>query len=169
MNEQVFSATAKIASINFTLFTTHKGILKLFFNDASHLRESASITQLQPDDPYLFGTFTQLREYFKVERKKFDLPLDLRGTEFQLQVWDQLQKIPYGKTVSYKQIAAALGDSNKVRAVGGANGANPVPIIVPCHRVINTNGGLGGYTGGIHLKEKLLKLEGKLSMGLFEF
>lgn len=169
MSEQVFSAKAKIASINFTLFTTHKGILKLFMNDTAHLSESSSITQLHPDDPYLFGTFTQLKEYFKTERKKFELPLDLRGTEFQLKVWKQLQKISYGKTVSYKQIALALGDANSVRAVGGANGANPVPIIVPCHRVINSNGSLGGYTGGVHLKGKLLELEGKLSMELFEF
>lgn len=169
MNEQVFSAKAKIASINFTLYTTHKGILKLILNDLSHLKESASITRLHTDDPYLFGIFAQLKEYFKGERKNFNLPLDLRGTEFQIKVWKQLQKIPYGQTVSYKYIASSLGDINSVRAVGAANGANPVPIIVPCHRVINSNGKLGGYTGGIHIKQKLLELEGKLSMELFDF
>ena len=169
MNEQVFSAKVKIASINFTLYTTHKGILKLFLNDITHVKRSASITQLHADDPYLFGAFVQLKEYFKGERKTFNLPLDLRGTEFQLKVWKQLQKIPYGKTFSYKQIAVALGDVNAARAVGTANGANPVPIIVPCHRVINADGSLGGYTGGIPMKQKLLELEGKLSMELFDF
>ncbi len=102
----------------------------------------------------------QLEEYFAGRRKEFDVPLVLRGTPFQMAVWKALQEIPYGETRSYKEIAAAVGRANAVRAVGQANRANPVAIIVPCHRVVGSNGSLTGYAGSqIHLKEKLLQLE----------
>ncbi|HKB87723.1 MAG TPA: methylated-DNA--[protein]-cysteine S-methyltransferase [Ignavibacteriaceae bacterium] len=123
---------------------------------------------LQPDDPYLFNIYIQFEEYFKRERKKFDIPLDITGTDFQINVWKELSKIPYGKVLSYKEIAEKVGGLNYVRAVGRANGRNPVPIIIPCHRVIETNGKLGGYSGGTGIKEKLLELEGSLSMELFQ-
>ncbi len=103
----------------------------------------------------------QLQEYTGGERREFDLELDLRGTEFQLSVWRELQEIPFGVTLTYGQLAARLGSANASRAVGAANGANPVAIVVPCHRVVATTG-LGGYGGGLELKRKLLELEGVL-------
>jgi methylated-DNA-[protein]-cysteine S-methyltransferase len=101
----------------------------------------------------------QLREYFAGERHEFDLPLRLQGTEFQLQVLDELQRIPYGETTSYGDIANRIGRPKAVRAVGAANGRNPIPIIVPCHRVIGSGGQLTGFGGGLDTKEALLRLE----------
>jgi methylated-DNA-[protein]-cysteine S-methyltransferase len=108
----------------------------------------------------------QLRAYFAGELREFDLPLDLRGTPFQLRVWRELERIPYGETRSYSQIAAAIGAPHAVRAVGAANGANPIPIMVPCHRVIGASGKLVGYGGGLPLKKRLLALEGALALPL---
>lgn len=93
------------------------------------------------------------------ERSEFELPLDLRGTDFQLKVYAALCEIPYGQTRSYAEIAARIGRPRAVRAVGTANGANPIPLVVPCHRVINAGGGLGGYGGGLDLKRRLLAME----------
>jgi O-6-methylguanine DNA methyltransferase len=104
----------------------------------------------------------QLKEYFAGQRQKFTLPLDLYGTEFQKKVWNQLILIPYGEVRSYKQIAEAIGQPKAVRAVGGANNKNPVPIVIPCHRVVGSDGSLVGYGGGLWVKEKLLELEGSL-------
>lgn len=101
----------------------------------------------------------ELTAYFAGDLRQFTLPLDLRGTPFQITVWRGLQLIPYGETRSYAQLAAAIGRPRSVRAVGAANGANPVPIIVPCHRVIGSSGKLVGYGGGLDLKERLLALE----------
>ena len=102
----------------------------------------------------------ELRRYFSGERIQFSCPLDLHGTPFQLAVWQALQAIPYGETRSYGQIAQAIGRPSASRAVGAANGANPVAIIVPCHRVIGSNGALTGYGGGVPTKAWLLSLEG---------
>ncbi len=101
----------------------------------------------------------QLEEYFDGDRRDFDLPLRLDGTDFQLQVLDELQKIPYGETTSYGDIAKRIGRPRASRAVGAANGRNPIPIVVPCHRVIGTSGDLTGFGGGIDTKEALLRLE----------
>lgn len=101
----------------------------------------------------------QLREYLAGERRSFDLPLNPVGTEFQRQCWAALQRIPYGQTVSYQDIANAIGNPKAVRAVGAANGANPISIVIPCHRVIGKSGKLVGFGGGLPLKEKLLALE----------
>jgi methylated-DNA-[protein]-cysteine S-methyltransferase len=103
---------------------------------------------------------TQLDEYFKKQRKIFSIPLDFQGTDFQKRVWTELLKIPFGKTISYLQLAIRLGDKKSIRAVGGANGKNPISIIVPCHRVIGTNGDLVGYSGGLDKKKWLLAHEG---------
>ena len=92
--------------------------------------------------------------------------MDLRGTEFQLRVWRELERIPYGETRSYRQVASAIGPPDAVRAVGAANGANPIPIVVPCHRVIGASGKLVGYGGGLELKRRLLELEGVRTMAL---
>jgi O-6-methylguanine DNA methyltransferase len=101
----------------------------------------------------------QILEYLEGKRVAFDLPLDLRGTPFQRAVWQALLEIPYGETRSYAQIARAVGQPRAVRAVGAANGANPIALVVPCHRVIASDGRLGGYGGGLALKAKLLAME----------
>ena len=102
----------------------------------------------------------QLSEYFAGERQRFTLNLDPEGTEFQRQTWDLLRRIPYGKTVSYSDIARLMGRPKAVRAVGAANGRNPIPIVVPCHRVIGRDGSLTGFAAGTDVKKKLLELEG---------
>jgi len=104
----------------------------------------------------------QLEEYFAGKRRDFDLQLDLRGTEFRKNCWEQLLSIPYGETRSYGEIARAVGNPQGSRAVGQANHYNPVAIIVPCHRVLHVGGGLGGYTGGLEIKRRLLTIEGVL-------
>lgn len=101
----------------------------------------------------------ELRAYFRGELKRFSVPLILNGTEFQVRVWRELQNIPYGETISYRELAERIGNPRAVRAVGLANGANPIPIIVPCHRVIGSNGNLTGFGGGLDTKRKLLALE----------
>lgn len=114
------------------------------------------------DDPLLNNCILQLNEYFNKKRKVFDIALDAAGTKFQQSVWVELQKIPFGKVASYGDIAKNLGDINKVRAVGKANGSNPIPIIVPCHRIIGVNGKLIGYAGGLWRKQWLLEHENAL-------
>jgi methylated-DNA-[protein]-cysteine S-methyltransferase len=101
----------------------------------------------------------QIKAYFTGERKTFDLPLAARGTEFQQRVWDALRQIPYGTTISYGELARRIGNPQASRAVGLANGSNPISIIVPCHRVIGANGKLTGYGGGVERKKALLALE----------
>jgi methylated-DNA-[protein]-cysteine S-methyltransferase len=105
----------------------------------------------------------QLREYFLGQRRAFDLPLAPRGSAFEQQVWSKLLAVPYGTTTSYGAIAAGLGLVNGARAVGRANGANPIPIVIPCHRVIGSDGELTGYGGGLPLKRALLELEGAIA------
>ncbi len=116
---------------------------------------------LQQDDAGdLREVVRQLDEYFAGTRRQFQLVLDFRGTPFQLAVWQALARIPYGETWSYGKVAQALGRPKAVRAVGAANGRNPMPIVVPCHRVIGSNGTLTGYRGGLDLKKRLLHVEG---------
>ena len=107
----------------------------------------------------------QLLEYFAGTRRQFDLPLHPRGTVFQMRVWQTLAEIPFGQTWSYKQLAQACGNANAMRAVGAANGRNPLPIVLPCHRVIGADGSLTGFGGGIETKAALLRLEGALPAG----
>ena len=104
----------------------------------------------------------QLQEYFKGKRKDFDIPVDPDGTPFQKSVWEKLDHIPFGQTSTYAKQAIKLGDIKKIRAVGGANGKNPIAIIIPCHRIIGTDGSLTGYASGLERKEWLLKHEGSL-------
>lgn len=110
----------------------------------------------------LDATHAQLDEYFRGERECFDLPLAPRGTEFQREVWFALATIPYGETVSYAQLAGRVGRPDAMRAVGAANGRNPLPIVLPCHRVIGADGSLTGFGGGLPTKQFLLELEGAL-------
>jgi methylated-DNA-[protein]-cysteine S-methyltransferase len=107
----------------------------------------------------------QLREYFAGRRAEFDLPLAPEGTAFQRTVWRQLQAIPYGETISYGELARRVGNPKASRAVGSANGANPLPIVIPCHRVIAGDGTLGGFGGGLPTKQMLLALELRESVG----
>ena len=110
--------------------------------------------------PVLEQAARELEEYFAGKRREFTVPLAPKGTEFQQKVWAALREIPYGTTVSYKDIAVRVGKPGAAIAVGQANSRNPIPIIIPCHRVIGTNGKLVGYTGGMHIKEALLAVEG---------
>jgi methylated-DNA-[protein]-cysteine S-methyltransferase len=103
----------------------------------------------------------QLRQYFAGNRVRFDLPLSPAGTAFQKSVWLQLREIPYGRTISYGELAKRIGNAKASRAVGSANGKNPLPIVVPCHRVIQGTGKIGGFSGGLDIKEKLLKMEAR--------
>ncbi|NNH35488.1 methylated-DNA--[protein]-cysteine S-methyltransferase [Acinetobacter sp. NIPH 2377] len=113
----------------------------------------------QADHPVLLETQKQLTEYFAGKRQQFDLPLDFAGTEFQQKVWQALLSIPFGETRSYRDIAEQIGNVKAVRAVGAANGKNPISIIAPCHRVVGTNGKLVGFAGGLDNKDILLRLE----------
>ena len=125
-----------------------------------------------PEPDWIFNekpfanTRQQLAEYFAGERKDFDLPVRLSGTEFQVQVLKELQRIPYGETTSYGEIARRIGRPKAMRAVGRANGANPIPIVIPCHRVIGSGGDLTGFGGGLDTKEALLRLEAENSSTL---
>ena len=143
--------------------STEKGVCRVDF----HITEKAFLRQLRRqvsgkiirDDRPNRNVLSQLRRYLGGQLKTFDCPLDMEGTPFQKRVWAALEKIPYGKTRSYADIARAIGHPKAFRAVGNANGSNPVPILVPCHRVIESNGGLGGYGQGIGIKKRLLDFE----------
>ena len=113
-----------------------------------------------PDDGRNADSAQQLAEYAHGQRTHFDLPLDRRGTPFQQAVWREVAAVPYGRTATYRDVARRIGQPKAVRAVGAANGANPLPIVVPCHRVVGADGRLHGYAGGLELKQTLLELEG---------
>lgn len=139
------------------------------YADKSHItriafREDNSIdAEGDKNHPILQQAEQQLSEYFSGQRQSFDLPLRFSGTDFQQQVWQHLQTIPYGDTQSYQQVAGAIDNPKAVRAVGNANNKNPIVIVVPCHRVIGANGNMVGYGGGLPIKEWLLKHEQALS------
>lgn len=109
-------------------------------------------------------TKKQLNEYFKAKRKSFEIPILFVGTDFQKSVWNELIKIPYGKTSSYLELSKKLGDAKAIRAVASANGANAISIIIPCHRIIGSDGKMVGYAGGLQVKKKLLQLEGAIQI-----
>ncbi len=140
---------------NLLLVSDGDSLIEIRFDNEGNITNS--------DIPILVETEKQLKQYFAGERRTFDIPLKPIGTNFQLSVWNELKKIPYGETISYQQLAERVGDKKKSRAVGNANGKNPIPIIIPCHRVIRKSGDLGGFGGGIKIKRKLLELEQKLS------
>jgi len=114
---------------------------------------------LEEEDPILTETKKELAEYLDGNRKDFDIPLLMVGTDFQKDVWNALLKIPYGTTTTYQELAKNIGNEKAVRAVANANGANAMALVIPCHRVIESNGGLGGYGGGVPIKQHLLELE----------
>jgi methylated-DNA-[protein]-cysteine S-methyltransferase len=144
------------------LVATESGLCAIEFIDESEI--SPGSAGRDDSHPLLVEAINQLRAYFAGGLRVFQLPLAMTGTEFQLRVWNLLREIPYGETRSYRDLAAALGMPRAVRAVGAANGTNPLAIVVPCHRVIGSDGSLTGYGGGLALKKKLLELERGLGL-----
>lgn len=157
----------EIEGIHFTVITNETAIKEIIFNLGQNNSKLKSLIKVDKDYKLMHGVYTQLKEYFNGERKEFDLPLEIEGTDFNKKVWNELLKIPYGKTISYKELAIRLGDEKVIRAAAKANGDNTLPIVIPCHRVIGSDGSLVGYGGGLKIKEKLLELEGVLEPNLF--
>ncbi|UUA71730.1 methylated-DNA--[protein]-cysteine S-methyltransferase [Cellvibrio sp. QJXJ] len=142
-----------------TLIASDQGLAAVLWENEDPNRVGIEKGQRCDDFPLLVATAQQLGEYFAGTRKVFALPLDFHGTEFQQQVWHALLTIPYGQTRSYLQIAQQIGNEKSVRAVGAANGKNPISIIAPCHRVVGSSGKLTGFAGGLEAKAFLLQLE----------
>lgn len=150
MKEKIFYQSLHSALCDVTVFADAKGITQVklcCYRDENH------------PNKWTKKCCEELREFFAGERKSFDLPLRYEGTPFACRVWEALLKIPYGSTASYKDIAIAAGAPKACRAVGGANHSNPLPVLIPCHRVIAADGSLGGYAYPIQIKQKLLVLE----------
>ena len=162
----IFYASLKSDILGKEVFiaATREGICRITFGtEKSFLQEIKSLyntSLIHKNENQLEQALSELNKYFRGIPTQFTLKLNLSGTDFQKRVWKSLPNIPYGKTASYKDIAAMIGAPYAIRAVGGACGKNPVPIIVPCHRVISADGNLGGYSGGLRIKKALLKLEG---------
>ena len=167
LNQSKYHSVFTIDNIHFTVIASTNGIKEVIFNIEKDDTKLVNTIHLQPEDSDMFNVYPQLKEYFSGERKHFDLPLEIDGTEFQKRVWNELLKIPYGRTISYKELAVKLGDEKVIRASASANGVNPLPIVIPCHRVIGSDGSLIGYGGGLEVKEKLLVLEGSREKDLF--
>ena len=143
------------------LVASDEGLVAILWeNDRPRRVRLADLVE-NPAHPMLLRTEKELNEYFSHKRKAFTVPLDMRGTYFQKQVWEALLGIPFGETRTYGQLANQLGNPKATRAVGAANGRNPIAIIVPCHRVIGFSGRLTGFAGGLDAKDHLLKLEGR--------
>lgn len=164
MIEQIYYIPVETAWGSFLLASTDKGICRIQFlrdhaEDFFSCWKKSPGIRGNPDKTSLQDAARELKEYLSGRRRGFESPLDLRGTPFQLKVWEQLRRIPYGETASYGEIAKAVGVPKGARAVGMANNANPVLLMVPCHRVIGSSGALAGYRYGLDLKQKLLHLE----------
>lgn len=161
----------------FLLEASGEGIKRITFNTSASLDEGpvnqpCTLKKNRRDDAstsrFIFEAMVQLEEYFLGKRKRFSVPVDLTSaTNFQKSVWNMLCKIPYGKTISYKEIARRIGKPKAVRAVGNACAQNPVPVLIPCHRVIRSNGKLGGFSAGLDVKRRLLEIEGVTSQKRF--
>ena len=143
-----------------TIVTTDKGLSAILWDNDRAGRIRLNITREDNAHPLILEAERQLAEYFARRRWRFTLPLDASGTAFQRGVWDALRTIPFGETRSYAQIAQQIGHPTAVRAVGAANGRNPLSIVVPCHRVVGSTGALTGFVGGLDVKARLLALEG---------
>ncbi|MBB4130054.1 methylated-DNA--[protein]-cysteine S-methyltransferase [Xanthomonas sp. 3075] len=143
-----------------TVAADHNGVQHILFAQNRYDAPGRAHWTHDPDAPLVHEARTQLLDYLHGGRRRFDLPLAPTGTPFQLQVWHTLAQIPFGQTWSYAQLAHAVGRPAASRAVGAANGRNPLPIVLPCHRVIGANGALTGFGGGLPAKQALLQLEG---------
>lgn len=149
---------------NIFFYETEVAILAIKENDGRIIEIDFSKEEIPKDlelrkTPLIEETIKELEEYFRGKRRTFHIPLNPRGTEFQKSVWNELVKIPYGETSSYGEIAKRIGNPKAARAIGMANNRNPISIIIPCHRVIGSDGKLVGYGGGLDIKERLLELE----------
>ena len=154
MNAELSCLTISSPVGSLVLRASNKGLVSIDRGKAARVKGAAKAER------NVALAASELAEYFAGKRRKFTVPLDLHGTPFQLQVWQTLRRIPFGKAVSYGEEARMLGKPKAARAVGSANGRNPIPIIVPCHRVVAGDGSLGGYSAGLPMKRKLLALEG---------
>lgn len=142
------------------IFVDHGKLCRCHWIGVGEEEQGATLSDAPVEDLALMAEVeNQLKEYFEGVRKEFNLPLELKGTPFQKKVWDELKKVPYGVTISYGELSRRIGNPKAVRAVAQACGANPVAIIVPCHRIIATGGKTGGYTGGVEHKIRLLEIE----------
>ncbi len=159
MNSTLFSATVQSPVGALTIVASDAGLRAILWPDDDPARVRVADPIDEPSHPVVAMTAHQLAGYFAGERTQFDVPLDAVGTEFQRSAWDSLRTIPYGTTVSYGEQAERMGDRRKARAVGAANGRNPISIIVPCHRVVGANGALTGFAGGTDTKAWLLDHE----------
>lgn len=148
-----------------TLVGGPRGLAAVLWANDNPRRVPLAVDVEAGDHPVLRQAESELSEYFAGRRQTFSVPLDLVGTPFQKQVWSALCDIPFGQTRSYGDLARAIGNPKAVRAVGAANGRNPISIIVPCHRVIGSTGELTGFAGGLAVKEALLKIEGRVTPG----
>jgi len=160
MTEELFYTELDSPTGTLTLVASERALVDVWWDLGEELPSGLREAVRNDSHPILLQTARQLQEYFDGARQQFDVPLDPRGTDFQKKVWMALRQIPFGQTRSYGQIARQIGTPSASRAVGAANGKNPIPIIVPCHRVIGANGTLTGFGGGLENKALLLKLEG---------
>ncbi len=144
-----------------TLVASDEGLAAVLWENDRPNRVRLNIRGECPDHPVLVDTARQLAEYFARSRQRFTLALDMTGTPFQIEVWEALLKIPYGETRTYAEIARVIGRPSAVRAVGAANGRNPLSIVTPCHRVIGSSGALTGFAGGLDVKARLLAFEAR--------
>lgn len=142
-----------------TLVSSFSALVAILWENERPGRVRFGTLHEEANDPTLLEVERQLEEYFAGRRNRFEIPLDFRGTDFQKKVWKALLDIPYGQTRTYAEIAVSIGSPKAVRAVGAANGRNPISIVAPCHRVIGSSGGLTGFAGGLDRKETLLVLE----------
>ena len=169
MNDTISIATIATPLGNISAASSPHGLVYLGFGEPAPVLAAAWARRWRPkahmlyDQPAPPDLVAQLAAYFAGELREWSLPLDLRGTPFQLQAWQALRQIPYGSTRAYSEHAAAIGHPRAVRAVGAANGANPISVIVPCHRLIGKGGALVKYGGGLEIKRRLLELEGALT------
>ncbi len=143
-----------------------EGITHVDFIDAKYARRIGPDWVHDPQAPVLRECVRQLAEYYDGNRTTFDLPLAPRGTEFQRRVWDEIAHVPYGKTITYGELAKRAGAPGHARAAGAATGRNPVGVVIPCHRIVGADGSLTGYAGGLERKRELLELEGVLQRSL---
>jgi methylated-DNA-[protein]-cysteine S-methyltransferase len=141
------------------LVANEKQLTGIYFYDCKHALKPQSDWKLDPKHPVLKQAGAELQEYLAGRRKDFSIPLHQAGTDFQNEVWRQIARIPFGKTITYTELARRSGKPDAIRAAGTATGRNPLSLIVPCHRVVGKNGGMGGYAGGLKRKEQLLELE----------
>jgi len=144
-----------------TLVLTLNTLYMVLFADSKKVSQAFESTSFKHEisDPRSYKAGIQLLEYFEGRRTIFDIPFYVRGTEFQIRAWKSIDEIPYGQTLTYSQVAEKIQSPRAYRAVGSSCGANPLPIIIPCHRVLASNGGLGGYSGGLEIKKALLEHE----------